>query len=45
MQAYVYAELRNRMEFPGRALKWKSQRIGAFVFLTAERRAELENVS
>ena len=31
--------------FPGRALKRKSRRIGAFVFLTAERRAELENVS
>ena len=45
MRAYVYAELRNRIEFPGRALKWKSRRIGAFVFLTAERRAELENVS
>ena len=29
-------------ESPGRALKWKSRRIGTFVFLTAERRAELE---
>ena len=45
MRAYVHAELRNRMGLPGRALKRKSRRIGAFVFLTAERRAELENVS
>ena len=45
MRAYVYAELRNRMSLPGRALKRKFRRIGAFVFLTAEQRAELENVS